>query len=132
MLLTGYGHGEAVIVDRAYREVARVRAAGGRSMDHHVLWLTPEGTALFTCYPETVEADLSGLGGPRRGQMFGPIFQEVDVATGRLLFEWRGVDHVPMGDSYAGLYPSGPYDYLHVNSIAPTLDGNLLVSARNT
>ena len=36
-LQSGYGRGEAVLLDRAYREVARVRAAGGRSMDMHAL-----------------------------------------------------------------------------------------------
>src|SRR5437868_6568912 len=38
VLGSGYGHGEAVILDRAYRETARVRAANGRSMDMHALW----------------------------------------------------------------------------------------------
>ena len=71
ILQSGYGQGEAVVLDHAYREIARVRAAGGRSMDLHALTLTPQGTALFTCYPATVQMDLyrprrSGArGGPR-------------------------------------------------------------------
>lgn len=136
---SGYGQGEAVIVDRAYREVARLRAARGRSMDLHALWLTPEGTALFSCYPDIVEADLSPLGGPRRAPVFESVFQEVDVATGRLLLEWRSLSHIPVSDSYMPVKnpelnqnPSRkwPYDYLHINSIVPTLDGDLLVSGR--
>jgi hypothetical protein len=127
-LQSGYGQGEAVLLDRAYREVARVRAAGGRSMDLHALSLTPEGTALFTCYPETVPADLSSIGGPRDGQVLESIVQEVDVASGRLLFEWRSLRHVPVSASHQPL--GEPYDYLHVNSIQRLADGNLLVSAR--
>jgi hypothetical protein len=138
---SGYGHGEAVIVDRSYREVARVRAARGRSMDLHALWLTPEGTLLFTCYPEIVETDTSAVGGPRRAPVYQSIIQEVDVASGRLLFEWRSLAHIPVGDSYMpvenpalhqGPSLKWPYDYLHVNSIGPTPDGHLLVSGRLT
>ena len=128
---TGYGRGEAVILDSSYREITRVRAAGGRAMDLHGLYLTPEGTALFTCYPEIVEADLSAVGGPRRGQVLGSIVQEVDIATGRLVFEWRSLSHVPIEHSYFMLQKHRPFDYLHVNSVTPTSDGNLLVSGRH-
>ena len=60
------------------------------------------------------------------------IVQEVDLATGRLLFEWRSADHVSPKESYVG--PSGgqPFDYFHVNSIDVDTDGNLLISARHT
>ncbi len=127
---SGYGQGEAVLLDRAYREVARIRAAGGRSMDLHALTVTAEGTALFSCYPETVPMDLSSIGGPRDSQVRESIIQEVDIASGRLLFEWRSLQHVPVSASHE---PMGePYDYLHVNSIEPLPDGNLLVSARHT
>jgi hypothetical protein len=129
---TGYGRGEAVILDSSYREVTRVRAAGGRSMDLHGLFLTPEGTALFTCYPDVVEADLSAVGGPRRGQLLESVIQEVDIASGRLLFEWRSLSHVPIEHSYFQLQQHRPFDYLHANSIAPTPDGNLLVSGRHS
>jgi Arylsulfotransferase (ASST) len=129
---TGYGQGQAVIVDSSYREVARVRAAGGRSMDLHGLYLTPEGTALFSCYPQIVEADLSSVGGPRRGQLLESVVQEVDIASGRLLFEWRSLPQVPIERSYFMLQDHRPFDYLHVNSITPTPDGNFLVSGRHT
>jgi hypothetical protein len=130
ILPTGYGQGEGVIVDRNYQEVHRVRAANGRSMDLHEFRLTPEGTALLTCYPDTVQADLSSIGGPRNGRVLESILQEVDVASGRLLMEWRSLDHIPVSDSFHPL--ADPYDYLHANSIAPTPDGDLLVSSRHT
>ena len=107
-----------------------MRAAGGRSMDLHALTLTPEGTALFTCYPETVQMDLSAIGGPRDTQVLESIIQEVDIASGRLLFEWRGLQHIPVTATHEPM--SQPYDYLHINSIQALPDGNLLVSARHT
>lgn len=127
---TGYGEGEAVVVNRAYREIARVRAARGRVMDLHALTLTPQGTALFTCYPDSVPMDLSSVGGPRDSRVLDSIIQEVDIATGRLLFEWRGLQHIPVSASHEPL--GEPYDYLHINSIQQLPDGNLLVSARHT
>jgi hypothetical protein len=130
VLPSGYGRGEAVLVDRSYREVARVRAAGGRSMDLHALSLTRAGTALFTCYPQIVPADLSSIGGSRDAHVYESIIQEVDIATGRLLFEWRSLQHIAPEDSHEPL--GEPYDYLHPNSIQQLPDGNLLVSGRHT
>jgi hypothetical protein len=129
VLYTGLGQGEAVIVDHAYREVARVSAANGRKMDLHEFQITPEGTALFTTYPESVQTDLSSIGGPSRGTVLDSVFQEVDVSTGRLLREWRGLDYIPLSDSYLPF--KEPYEYLHINSIQVLPDGNLLVSARH-
>lgn len=126
----GYGQGEAVVADTSYHELARVRAANGRQMDLHEFVLTPEGTALFTCYPRTVHSDLSSIGGARNAPVLESVIQEVDVRSGRLLFEWRSLDHIAPAESYLAV--SDPYDYLHLNSIALTADGNLLVSGRET
>jgi hypothetical protein len=126
----GFGQGEGVLLDSSYREVARVRAANGLQMDLHEFAITPQGTAIFTCSPPVQNADLSAVGGPANGQIYSPILQEVDLRTGRLLLEWRGLDHIPLTDSY--LPVSEPFDYLHINSIAVDSDGHLLVSGRHT
>jgi hypothetical protein len=116
-----------VILDSSYREVARVRAGRGRSADLHEFVLSPEGTALITCYPPTVQKNLSAVGGPDRGSVLQSIIQEIDVASGRVLLEWRSLDHIGLAESYGG-----DYDPVHVNSIDVTPDGNLLISARHT
>lgn len=126
----GFGQGQGVLIDSSYQPVATVKAANGRQMDLHEFTVTPEGTALFTCFPDIVHADMSSVGGSRQGQLRNPVFQEVDIRTGRLLLEWRGLDHVPLTDSY--LPASEPFDYLHINSINVAPDGHLLVSARHT
>jgi len=126
----GYGVGEAVIADTSYRELHRVRAANGRTMDLHEFQLTPEGTALFTCTPQISTVDLRHLGGPRRAHALESIIQEVDVSSGRLLMEWRSLDHIALRESYRREF--APFDYLHVNSIDVLPDGDLLICARNT
>jgi hypothetical protein len=61
--------------------------------------------------------------------------QEIDILSGRVLFEWSSLDQVPVTDTYQGFSggtKDSPFDYFHVNSIAIADDGDLLVSARNT
>jgi hypothetical protein len=125
----GVGEGEGVVVDQNYRTIARVRAGNGFKADVHELLLTPQGTALITIY-NAVKADLTSVGGPASGTVLDSIVQEVDVASGRVLFEWHSLDHVPIADTYSPVLD--PFDYFHVNSIDVDLDGNLLLSARNT
>jgi hypothetical protein len=125
-----FGQGVGVIADTSYREIARVRPANGRHMDLHEFRLTPEGTALFTCFPEIVRVDVSALGGPSDLEVQQSVVQEVDVRTGRLLLEWRSLEHIDPSESYN---PMGiPWDYLHANSVAVTGDGQLLISCRET
>ncbi|HET7568672.1 MAG TPA: arylsulfotransferase family protein [Gaiellaceae bacterium] len=125
----GVGHGEYVVVDAAYRELARFGAAGGLPADLHELVLTPSGTALVTA-TELRTLDLRRVGGPRRWPVIGSVVQELELPHGRLLFEWRSLDHVPLEESHQTIGPR--FDYFHANSVALDADGDLLVSARNT
>jgi hypothetical protein len=125
----GTGEGEGVIVDSSYKEIARVRAGNGLHADVHELLITPEGTALITVYVEKT-VDLTAIGGAAAHPTLDSIVQEIDIATGKVLFEWHSLDHVGIEDSWSPIL--SPFDYFHVNSIDVDLDGNLLVSARNT
>jgi hypothetical protein len=130
----GYGQGSWVIADRSYREIARIRAGDGLYGDLHDMQLTPRGTALITVY-HVVRADLSSVGASANGHAVDSIVQEIDVATGKVLFSWHSLDHVALTESHAGAPAPGhsfPYDYFHVNSVDVEPDGNLLVSGRNT
>jgi len=130
-VLGGYG-GHYVIFDDTYHRIALVQAGGGRHGDLHEFLLTPEHTALITIYQE-ITADLRSVGGAAKGRLVEGIVQEVDIATGRVLFEWRSFDHVGLDESVqAQVTPAGNVDYFHLNSIDIDRDGNLLVSARNT
>ena len=75
------------------------------------------------------------------GWIVDGVFQEVDVETGELLFEWRSLDHIPPSASYTmagttdtsgnGLAEDTPWDYFHINSVDKDADGNYLISARD-
>ena len=119
----GLAHGEHVIADASYREIARFPAGNGRPSDLHELLLTDRGTALVT----SLEVRHRGA----RGLTLGGIVQELEVPSARVLFEWRSLDHVGVDETYSTKV-GYPWDYFHVNSIDVAADGNLLVSARNT
>jgi hypothetical protein len=134
----GTGAGVDEIYDSSYHRIAEVHAANGYDADLHEFQLTPRGTALITVYHE-VPADLSGVGGPATSYALDCIVQEIDVATGRLVFEWHSIGHVPFSDSRdANQEPARhatkrrPFDYFHINSVSDGPNGTLLVSARNT
>jgi Arylsulfotransferase (ASST) len=129
----GYGaEGQDVIVNRAYQRVATVRGAEGYSADLHEFRLTRGGTALITA-SVPVKADLSSVGGPRNGSVLDSVVQEIDVRTGRLLWTWHALGHVPISACEVGKPQADqPYDYFHINSIQQLPNGNLLISARNT
>lgn len=128
---TGYGYGEAVLVDSGYTEVARVNMVGYDADSHEVL-VTADDTVLLMAY-EPVAMDLTHVGGPRDGAVIDNVVQEIEPETGAVLFEWHGVGAVAVEETYLDeLEPDEPYDYLHTNSIDVDDDGDLLVSARHT
>jgi hypothetical protein len=133
----GIGDGYYVIMDSSYRQIATVSAGNGLTGDIHEFLITPQGTALITVYRRLAK-DLSPVGGPKEGAAFEGIVQEIDITSGRVLFEWHSANHVALSESYAKPPPAAlgakatPYDYFHINSIDVEPNGNLLVSARNT
>jgi Arylsulfotransferase (ASST) len=132
-IVAGHGEGEYVIFDSSYREVRRVKAGNGHPGDLHEFSITAEDTALLTAYTET-RADLSAIGGPRDAPVWDGIAQEIDLATGEVLFEWRSLDHVGVDESYRRPPedPEEPLDYFHINSIEVEPDGNFLIDAKGT
>jgi hypothetical protein len=130
-VLGAYG-GSYVVFDPTYHQIATVRAGRGRHGDLHEFLLTPKGTALIAIYNDVV-ADLTSVGGPREGRLVTGVVQEIDVATKRVLFEWRSNEHVGVAESFmTEVTPAGNVDYFHLNSVAVDRDGHLLISARHT
>ncbi len=130
----GFGLGEDMIADDTYTDIAHVRAGNGLRADLHELQLTPQGTALITAY-DPILCNLSAVGGPAYGGVTDSVFQEIDVKTGLVMYEWTSLDHVAMSESYEPADRSTtvyPYDFFHLNSISLDSDGSLLISSRNT
>ncbi|TMK95680.1 MAG: ArsR family transcriptional regulator [Actinobacteria bacterium] len=130
----GFGVGEDVIADQTYSAVAHVRAGNGLQADLHEFLLEPDGTALITAY-HPIRCNLSAVGGSREGAVTDGVLQRIDVRTGLVMFQWSGLDHVGLAESYElarKSTPSSPFDFLHLNSVNLDADNSLLISARNT
>jgi len=134
----GVGQGTYEIYDASYRPLKTLKAAHGLVGDLHEFELTPRGTAFISIYDE-VPYDLSSVGGPKKGFVYDSVVQELDVATGKPVFEWHSLGNVPLSESLqANREPAHhaskkrPFDYFHVNSVADGPGGTILVSARNT
>jgi hypothetical protein len=132
---TGPGAGQGVnyVLDSSYRQVATVGAGNGLAADLHEFRITPRGTALITVY-HPIPYDLSAIGGPAGGSVVDGIAQEIDVATGAVVFEWHSLDHVDLTESQAPVPTAAGavYDYFHINAVNWDEDGNIIINARNT
>jgi hypothetical protein len=144
----GFSRGHGIIMDKHYRTVQTVEAYGaGASTDMHEFKITPYSdgkSALMTVYQPrqydlTTNPKYNVKGG--MGWIVEGIFQEIEIDTGKLLFEWRSLDHIDPGDSLTmphttdtsgdGLYIRTPWDYFHLNSIDKNVHGDYLISARH-
>jgi len=132
---TGPGEGIGVnfVYDQEYRQIAVVKAGNGYAADIHEFRITPRGTAFITIYNH-IPYDLSSVGGSANGTVVDAVAQEVDVATGNVVWEWHSIDHVPLSESQSPppASASAAYDYFHINAVNWDVDGNILVDSRNT
>ncbi len=118
----GLGDGEYVIADQSYQEIARLRAEP-YSGDLHEFLVTPDDTA-YVFALDRVEID---------GRLIDDyLVEELDIGTGTRLWQWRASDHIPLSELVKELPEEGPWDYLHLNSIALDGDGDLILSGRHT
>lgn len=113
-----------------------MRAENDLDGDYHEFSITPDDTALITAYTK-VPWDLTSRG-RENGFIWDCVFQELDVTTNRLLFEWRASEHLNFEDMAVDSWTDwtgtedDPWDWFHLNSVEKDVQGNYLISARYT
>lgn len=129
---TGYGVGHFIIANAAYEPIAHLQVGNGyQGADFHEFLISSRDTAIFPVYAP-VQWDLSAHGGPANGAVLDQVVQELEIETGRVLYEWHALDHIDIDESYEPRRESRPlYDYVHLNSIGEDPDGNLILSCRH-
>ncbi|KAE8148679.1 ASST-domain-containing protein [Aspergillus avenaceus] len=133
--IEGRGYGSWFMLDSSYTQRYVINPVGNYGGDLHEFTITTEGTALVSVY-DPIPADLTSVGGPELGWIFDGVFQEIDIETGELLFEWRASKHYPINGTYENLGGRGrdrtsAFDFYHINSVAKNDEGNYIVSARH-
>jgi Arylsulfotransferase (ASST) len=131
--LGGLSSGTDYIYNDKFQPLATVNAGNGLSADGHEFLITPQNTALILSYTTAV-ANLTSIGGPADQTVINGVVQEIDISTGKVLFQWNSEDHVPFSQSEQPLPASAstPWDWFHINAVHLDTDGNLLIDARNT
>jgi hypothetical protein len=125
--------GTDYVYDDHDQPVAEVRAGNGYFTDFHEFLITPSNTALILA-DAFGTANLTSIGGPPDQRVFNGIVEEIDIAKGKVLFQWNSADHVPYGDSHEPRPSSAsmPWDWFHINAVHLDTDGNLLINSRYT
>jgi len=87
------------------------------------------GTYSRCCY------NLASMGGPASASIRDDVIQEVDPATGTLVWDWDAADHVGLSEVNSQWYSTittggSPYDVFHMNSAVASSSGDVLVSLR--
>ncbi|KAJ5579656.1 uncharacterized protein N7459_005641 [Penicillium hispanicum] len=132
----GHGRGSWYMLDSSYTPKFVVSPVGAMGGDLHEFHITKNDTALVTIY-DPIPADLTSVGGPELGWLYDGVVQELDIATGELLFEWRSSSVYPPTSSFEplkdrGRERNGGYDYFHLNSVDKDDQGRFLISGRHT
>jgi hypothetical protein len=133
----GAGRGEDLILNHHYQTIHTVKAGNGyrsQGADEHEFVLGHQGsepTAFISIFAPA-QANLTSIGGPANGPVYDWIIQEIDIPTGKVIWEWHALGHVPVRYSHLPFVFGQRYDFFHLDSIQQLKDGNILVSSRNT
>ncbi|HET9059077.1 MAG TPA: MFS transporter [Acidimicrobiales bacterium] len=123
--------GEDVVVDEHYHTVATLKGQDGWVITLHEMLIT--GHDAWVTANRTIPMDISRWGGSSSGILDDSAVQEYDLRTGRLLYTWDALKHIPLSTSHAQPPDNGfPWDAYHVNSISLAHNGDFLVSMRST
>ncbi|KAM0333182.1 hypothetical protein ACHAQA_001842 [Verticillium albo-atrum] len=138
----GRMYGYHTLLGNDYEVAKVVRVGSHKLVSAHEFRLVDGETALIeTPIPRTISLKPWGGREDQKWIVSGG-FQEINIETGEVLFEWESLDHVdpklsafPL-DFGAGLPGSGrnetdAWNYFHINSVDKDDEGNYLLSARN-
>ncbi len=127
----GFGNGSWEIVNQHYQTVATISAPPGYELDFHDIQLTSNGRA-YILGNKVVKLSLGCCGGPKNGSLYDQVVFEVEVETGKIVWQWDPLHQVPLKESYTTPQPNRIWDPYHLNSVSLGPSGNLVISARNT
>jgi EmrB/QacA subfamily drug resistance transporter len=133
-LITNTGEtesGEDIVVNQHYRTVARIKGVHGWKLTLHEILIS--GHHAWVTANKDVPMNLSSYGGTYNGTLVDSAVQEYDLRTGRLLYDWDALKHIPPSESEASIPTNGfPWDAYHVNSLQLVGGDKFLVSMRDT
>ena len=103
---SGYARGSGLILDQTYTQVLNVTSGNDQpALDQHEFFVKDNGTTvLVTIYKQIpFDAATSAPGNTALENVTWlqvGIFQQIELATNKVLFEWQSSDFVPVSASY--------------------------------
>lgn len=129
--------GEDFVVDQHYKIVAKLVAQKPWLVSQHEFAISGGHFAWVTAYRTVTHQDLSPYGGSSNGQIIDCAVQEYDLNTGKLVYNWDALDHVPLSEAEAPPLKASnskasttPWDAYHLNNVQPLANGQFLASLR--
>lgn len=124
------------IFNKKYNRIKQFKPGNGYAADTHDFEITPWDTALVLSY-RGVKWNTSSAGGGKNGKLMDNVFQEIDLKTGAVLFEWHSIGNVPMNEDNPDTPPEQEengnwpvWDYFHINAVKPDGKNAFLISGR--
>lgn len=126
--------GQVTIVDEHYRKVKTIKAVAPWVISVHDATIS-RGNLWVTVYRTVPGQDLSAYGGSSNGIVYDSGVQEYSIKTGKLLYTWDALSHIPLSSAEQGAPPpvaaANPWDAYHINAVQVLPGNQMLVSMRN-
>ncbi len=127
--------GADYVVNQRYLQVAKPLSAvsGWVITQHEMLIQGHDAWVTVNSAPESIPGAGLPPGVSASQQVVDSGVQEYDLTTGKMLYSWSALAHIPLTQSQAHPNPAVPWDAYHINSIQLVHGGSeFLVSLRNT
>ncbi|MBU3698823.1 MAG: hypothetical protein FGM33_02260 [Candidatus Kapabacteria bacterium] len=118
------------LVDTTLATYDSLMPANPYNLAMHGFMVLPNGNRVIILQ-ENVTVDMRPMvtGGHPAASVQQMLLQEIDI-TGRIVFQWRSLDHFPVTVSYENL-TAPSIRYFHLNAVEIDRDGHFLISARH-
>ncbi|MEY3385871.1 MAG: hypothetical protein RIR53_682 [Bacteroidota bacterium] len=119
------------LVDTTLATFDSLTPANPYNLAMHGFLVLPNGNRVLILQ-ENVTVDMRAVvpGGHPAASVQQMLLQEIDI-NGRIVFQWRSLDHFPVTVSYEDL-TAPSIRYFHLNSVEVDRDGHFLISARHS
>ncbi|EMC97987.1 hypothetical protein BAUCODRAFT_410032 [Baudoinia panamericana UAMH 10762] len=134
-----FERGAGIALDSAYRMIRNVTIPleEGSVLDVHEFTLVDNGQSALLATSKVVLTSVGPASGnqQRTALIMNAEVQEVNISSGQKKFVWSAIDHISTNESTSPMPNKGSFDkwdYLHLNSVEKTVNGDYLISARHT
>ncbi|GAB7337073.1 hypothetical protein MBLNU457_g2478t1 [Dothideomycetes sp. NU457] len=128
---TTFEDGTYYMLDSSYETAYKIHPYGNvTGTDPYGFDIFGESAVMTVRRP--AHADLSSIGGPKNASIFDSLVQEIDIATGKLVFQWSALQYFSPRESlerYRSRQDSSK-DIFHINSIDKDDQGNYIILFR--